>query len=454
MGTLRLLLLLTATVLAVVLPGLAPALAQGRQLQLIRDAEVETIIRIYATPLFQAAGLDPKAIEVYLVKDPTLNAFVAGGQNLFINTGLLIKAEDPLEVIGVIAHETGHIAGGHVVARGSAIDDASNTALASYVLGILGAIASGRGEVASAVIFGGQDLALRNLLSFTRSQEQSADQAAITYLNASQISPSGLLSFMERMQGQEVLLAVNQDPYLTTHPLTRERITFLEREVAASPYANQPASQELQALHARMRAKLIGFLESRQKVDRVYPPSDQSMPARYARSILEYREGNLDKALALVDNLLAEYPDDPYFLELKAQMLFEHGRMQEALPIYEAAVAVLPDAPQIRLMLARTQIELNTPEQDRQAVDNLKRVLRDEPQNGFAWRLAAVAYGRQGDEAMAALAMGEYAFARGEFDQAQYYAQRARDMLASGSPAWLQADDLAIEAERRRKAQR
>lgn len=454
MGTLRLLLFLIATVLAVALPGLAPAYAQGRQLQLIRDAEVETIIRTYATPLFQAAGLDPRGIEVYLVKDSSLNAFVAGGQNLFIHTGLLIQAEDPLEVIGVIAHETGHIAGGHIVARGSAIEDASNTAIASYVLGILGAIASGRGEIAGAVISGGQDMALRNLLSFTRSQEQAADQAALTYLQASQLSPKGLLTFMERMRGQEVLLAVNQDPYLTTHPLTQERIAFLEREIGNSPYANQPASPELQRLHARMRAKLIGFLESRPKVERIYPPNDQSQPARYARTILEYREGNLDKALELIDGLLAEQPDDAYFLELKAQMLLEYGRLREALPLYEAAVQRLPDAPQIRLMLAHTQVELNQPEYDRQAVENLKRVLRAEPRNAFAWRLAAVAYGRQGDEGMAALALGEYAFVRGEFDQAQYYAQRARDLLANGSPGWLQADDLAIQAERQRKTRR
>ncbi len=418
-------------------------------MQFIRDAEVESIIRLYATPLFQAAGLDPTAVNVFLVQDPSLNAFVAGGQNLFINTGLLMRAEDPLEVIGVIAHETGHIAGGHIAQRAGAIDDAQTTVIAAYILGILGAIAAGRGEVATAVISGAQDIALRGLLSFSRAQERSADQAAITYLNASHLSPTGLLRFMERLKGQEVLLASNQDPYLTTHPLTRERIDFLEKQDAASPYAGQAASPALVALHNRLRAKLIGFLEPRYRVEQLFPASDQSLPAIYARSVMEYRDGHLEKALDLIDSLLQQYPTDPYFLELKAQMLFEFGRIAEALPLFEAAVTARPEATQIRLMLARTQIEMNQRAQDQQAVGNLQLVLVVEPRNSFAWRLAAVAYGRLGDEGMTALALAESALARGENEDAQRFAERAMDLLPSGSPAWLQADDVGREAERR-----
>ena len=426
-----------------------PALAQGRQLQFIRDAEIEAIIRTYATPLFQAAGLDPNAVDVYLVQDASLNAFVAGGQNLFINTGLLMRAEGPLEVIGVIAHETGHIAGGHIAQRMGAMDDAAGTLIAAYILGILGAIASGRGEVASAVISGGQDIALRGLLSFSRSQERAADQAAISYLESAGISPSGLLRFMGRLKGQEVLLASNQDPYLTTHPLTRERIDFLEQQVAASPYAATPATPAMVALHERLRAKLIGFLEPRYRVEQIYPSSDGGLPATYAHAIMEYREGHLDTALGLIDRLLAQYPTDPFFLEIKAQMLFEFGRIAEALPLFEAAVAARPDAAQIRLMLARAQIEMNAPAHDRAAVENLQLVLVAEPHNSFAWRLAGVAYGRLGDEGMASLALAEAALARGENDDAERLAERAKDLLPSGSPAWLQADDVAREAARR-----
>jgi predicted Zn-dependent protease len=423
--------------------------AQGRPLQLIRDQEIETIIRIYATPLFQAAGLDPRGVNVYLVQDSSLNAFVMGGQNLFIHTGLLMTAEDPLEVIGVIAHETGHIAGGHVAQRIGAAQDATTTMIVAQLLGILGAIASGRGEVAGVVMSGAGDIALKGLLSFTRSQEQAADQAGITYLHAAGISPDGLLTFMGRLRGQEVLMATNQDPYLTTHPLTRERIAYLEEQAAKSPEHGKPAPPELIELHKRLRAKLIGYLEPRATVMREFPADDESLPSRYAHALLEYREGHLDKALQIVDTLLAERPDDPFFLEMKGQMLFEYGRLKEALPVFEKAVALLPRGEQIRLLLARTQIEMNSPEYDKAAVKNLQLVLQAEPNNGFAWRFAAVAYGRLGDEGMASLALAESALARGKNDDALLYAERARDILANGSPAWVQADDVALEAQRR-----
>lgn len=449
LNTLRWLLSVLATAALLLAPVTGPAVAQGRPLQLIRDQEIESIIRVYATPLFQAAGLDPRAITVYLVQDPSLNAFVMGGQNLFIHTGLLMAAEDPLEVIGVIAHETGHIAGGHVAQRIGAAQDATTTMIIAQILGILGAIASGRGEVAGAVMSGAGDIALKGLLSFTRSQEQAADQAAITYLHAAGLSPDGLLTFMDRLRGQEVLMASNQDPYLTTHPLTRERIAYLEEQDAKSPERGKPAPPELIELHKRLRAKLIGYLESRATVMREYPAGDDSLPARYAHALLEYREGHLDKALAIVETLLAEKPNDPFFLEMKGQMLFEYGRLQEALPVFEQAVKVLPRAEQIRLLLARTQIEMNTPDYDKAAVKNLQLVLQAEPNNGFAWRFAAVAYGRLGDEGMAALALAESALARGKNKDALLYAERARDLLQSGSPSWLQADDVALEAQRR-----
>ncbi len=442
----RLLLWLAALSTALIQP-MAPALAQGR-LQLIRDAEIESIIRAYATPLWQVAGLDPSAITVYLVNDKSINAFVAGGQNLFVNTGLLMAADDPMEVIGVIAHETGHITGGHISQRGGAIDEARGLLIASYILGILGAIASGRGEVAQAVISGGSDLALKGLLSFTRQQEQSADQAAITFLNGAGLSPKGLLNFMEKLRGQEVLLAANQDPYLSTHPLTSDRIEFLERETAASPNVDKPTPAQFKAMNDRMRAKLIGFLQSRSQVDRAYPPEDQGLPARYAHAILEYREGQIAKALDLIDALLKDYPSDPYFLEMKGQMLFEYGRIAEALPVYQKAVDVLPGASQIRIMLARSQIELNSRDLDGQAIKNLELVLVDEPRNSFAWRLIATAYGRSGKDGMAALALAESSLWRGEYEDALSHSKRAMDLLPRNSPAWLQAEDVSREAER------
>ncbi len=436
-------------VVILLLGALLPQRADADRLRLIRDAEIESIIRTYATPLFQAAGLSPQGIRLYLVQDRSLNAFVAGGLNMFINTGLLMQAEHPGQVIGVIAHETGHISGGHLATRGTALEQTRGALIATYLLGIGAALATGEGGVGAAVISGGQDVALRGLLQYTRTQESSADQAAVTLLQATGQSPRGLLEFMEKLKGQEVLLTNNQDPYLRTHPLTQERITFLENALRQSPYADTPPSAELVVMHDRMRAKLIGFLQALGQVLRVYPEEDTSLPARYARAIAYYRVPDIEQALGEIDGLLAEAPGDPYFRELKGQMLLEHGRVAEALPEYQAAANALPDAPQIRQALAKAQIQLDDREMDRAALSNLAETLRQEPNNPSAWRLAAVAHGRLGDQGMTALALAESALARGRFAEARDRANHAIGLLEENSASWLRAQDLKNEAERR-----
>jgi len=440
-------------ILLLVLGPLLPQRAAANQLQLIRDAEIESTIRTYATPLFQAAGLSPQGIRLYLVKDRALNAFVAGGLNMFINTGLLIETEGPNEVIGVIAHETGHISGGHLTSRGDALERTQLALIATYLLGIGAAIATGEAGAGAAVMSGGQDIALRGLLQYTRTQENSADQAAVTLLRATQQSPRGLLKFMETLSGQEVLLTSNQDPYLRTHPLTQDRIDFLKQAVRDSPYADKPPDPELVRLHDRMRAKLIGFLQPMNQVLRSYPESDQSLPARYARAIAYYRVPNLDKALAEIDKLLAEKPNDPYFHELKGQMLLEHGRVAASVPEYEVAAQVLPDSAQIRQALARAQVALDTREMDEAALKNLTVTLAEEPNNAAAWRLAAIAHGRLGNQAMTALALAESALVRGKYAEARDRAEHASGLLPENSASWLRAQDLINEAERRLKRQ-
>lgn len=436
-------------VVILLLGALLPQRADADRLRLIRDAEIESIIRTYATPLFQAAGLSPQGIRLYLVQDRSLNAFVAGGLNMFINTGLLMQAEHPGQVIGVIAHETGHLSGGHLATRGTALEQTRGALIATYLLGIGAALATGEGGVGAAVISGGQDIALRGLLQYTRAQESAADQAAVTLLQATGQSPRGLLEFMEKLQGQEVLLTDNQDPYLRTHPLTQERVTFLENALRQSPYADTPPSAELVAMHDRMRAKLIGFLQPLGQVLRIYPEDDTSLPARYARAIAYYRVPDIEQALGEIDGLLAEAPGDPYFRELKGQMLLEHGRVAEALPEYQAAANALPDAPQIRQALAKAQIQLDDREMDRAALSNLAETLRQEPNNSSAWRLAAVAHGRLGDQGMTALALAESALARGRFAEARDRANHAIGLLQENSASWLRAQDLKNEAERR-----
>ncbi len=433
---------------AVILAFLAPAPLSAQGLRLVRDAEIETTIRIYSTPLFQAAGISPQSVRIFLVNDDSLNAFVTTGNRMFLNTGLLIKAESPLAVIGVIAHETGHMAGGHVAIRGKSIENAQSTIIASYLLGIGAALATGRGEAASAIISGGQDIALKGFLGYSRSQESAADQAGIRLLEATKLSPQGLLDFMGVLRGQEVLLATSQDPYLRTHPLTQERISFLENAVSQSPYKDTPAPKELERLHARVRAKLIGFLWPISRVFQSYPEDDDSLESRYARAIAHYREAELDIALPLIDGLIAEYPDDPYFYELKGQMLYENARGVEALPAFQKATELRPNSPQLHFALAQAQIEANTAELDQKALDNLKFTLQHEPNNSSAWRLSAIAYGRSGDTGMTALALSEAALARGQARESLQHARRAVKILPKDTPSSLRAQDIEGLAER------
>ncbi len=438
-------------VILLLLGPLLPQRAAADQLQLIRDAEIENTIRTYATPLFQAAGLSPQGIRLYLVNDRALNAFVAGGLNLFINTGLLIETEDPGEVIGVIAHETGHIAGGHLARSGAALEQTYATLIATYLLSLGAALATGEGGLGAAVLSGGQDIALRSLLQYTRTQENSADQAAVSLLRATRQSPRGLMEFMEKLSGQEVLLTSNQDPYLRTHPLTQNRVDFLREALRESPYANKAPDEQLVQMHKRMRAKLIGFLNPLNQVLRSYPTSDASLPARYARAIAYYRVPDIDRALAEINALLLEKPNDPYFRELKGQMLLEHGRVAEAVPEYQAAVQVLPGSAQIRQALAKAEIALDTREMDQAALENLNVTLAQEPNNAAAWRLAAIAHGRLGDQAMTALSLAEAALARGHYAEARDRAEHAAGALPENTAPWLRAQDVKNEAERRLK---
>lgn len=415
---------------------------------LVRDAEVEGIIRAYATPLFQAAGLDAESVRIYLVSDDSLNAFVAGGMNLFINTGLLMRAESANQIIGVIAHETGHIAGGHLARTQEALKNASTEAIIAFVLG-MAVVVAGQGDAGTAIIGGGTAMAQADLLKYSRTQESAADHAGVSYLDATGQSSRGMLEFFEILEGQELLLTGRQDPYLRTHPLTAERIDFVRQHVENSPFSEAEDPPEFRIKFERMRAKLVGFLRPLNRVLQDYPESDTSLAARYARAIAYYRAGDLDRSMQLLDQLLAEHPDDPFFHELKGQILMEHGRGREAIPYYETAVRLAPHEPLLRLALAQTQLDTEDPDLNRSALRHLEEVTRIEQRNASAWRLLSIAYGRDGQIPMAALALAEAALARGNKDEARAQADRALQQLPEGSPAWLRAQDIFAAASRR-----
>jgi predicted Zn-dependent protease len=420
----------------------APAAAQT----IIRDAEIEATIRAYADPLFRAAGLDASAIKVHLLQDDRINAFVAPGMNMFINTGLLMRADRPNQVIGVIAHETGHIAGGHLVRLQDELHNATVESIAAMLLGIGAGIATGNGGVGMGAAALGQSVATRNLLKYSRVQEASADQAGMTFLDDTHQSARGMLEFFEKLEGEEFLLVGNQDPYVQTHPLTRDRIDSVAQHVANSPYSDVKDPPELMERHLRMLAKLRGFLWPLDRVLQTYPLSDTSVPARYARSIAYFRVSRLKEALMQIDSLIQEQPDDAFFLEQKGQFLFQNGRLADALPLYQKAAELKPREALIRQELGWVQLETEQQEYVKPAVANLEFASRMESNDPTTWQLLAVAYGRDGQLAMSALAQAEQAMASGDKKEARLQARRALKGLASGSAGWLRANDIVSAA--------
>jgi predicted Zn-dependent protease len=429
--------------------------AQARGFSLIRDAEIENTIRMFGTPLFAMAGLEPAAVRVYLVKDSSLNAFVAGGQNIFINTGLLIASDSANQVVGVIAHETGHITGGHLARTQDALRDASAQSILAMVLGAAAAVA-GQGGAGGAIIAGGVHVAQRSLLRYSRVQESSADQAAMDFLDQTGQSALGMLQFFEKLGDQEALLTASQDPYVRSHPLTRERVNAVRAHVERSRQSDLPDPPAYVEAHARMKAKLIAFLQSAPQTLRQFPESDTSLPARYARAIARYRQRQTDQALAEVDALIAERPADPYFHELKGQILLEHGHAEAAIPPYAEAVRLLPNEALLRIALGQAQVSAKSAGHLEAAVKNLEKAIRLAPREPGAWRWLGMAHGRQGDIGRAALATAERYMLLGKFKDAMGQARRATKALPAGSPGQLRAQDIlqAAKAAAARKKRR
>jgi predicted Zn-dependent protease len=422
-----------------------PNRADAQGLHLVRDAEVENIIRAYAEPVFNAAGYSADDITVYLVADMGLNAFVAGGLNLFINTGLLIRSDTAAQVIGVIAHETGHISGGHLARIQGAAEGIAAETIVSYILGAAAAVVTGRGDLATAIVSGGAQFSQSGFLQYSRTQESAADHAALRFLDKSNISAQGLYEFMEILEGQELLVVGRRDPYLSTHPLTQDRLAAVGSHLATSPIAGNRLPPRFEVMHERMRAKLRAFLEPAGQVLRRYPTDDDSLPARYAQSIVYFQLPDLSRALTLIENLIVEHPDDPYFREIMGQMLFENGYIADAIPPYMEAVRMLPNSGLLRTSLAQAQIETNDPSLIPTAISSLEASWRLDQRNLLTLRLLAVAYGRNGQIGMAAVNLAELALASGRPKEALQQAERALRQLPPGAIARQRAHDIKRE---------
>lgn len=418
--------------------------AQSNLPPIIRDTEIETIFKEWMTPLLKASDIGVDNVNIILVQSDQINAFVAGGANIFFYTGLIKKTDSPGEVIGVLAHEMGHIAGGHLISTNQALQRASYESILGTVLGIGAAIVTGRGELASAIIGGSQNLAARKFLSHSRVHEASADQAAFSAMSRAGMNPSGLSGFFKKLENEELLPASQQSEYMRTHPITRNRIEAVDALIAQSPLKDKAFPASWNDQHARMKAKLIGFINPEQ-VAWAYPKDDTSLPARYARTIAAYRLNDIPTALRGIDALLAEEPDNPYFHELKGQMLVDFSRVEEALPSYRQAVILMPDAPLLRIALAQALVQDHDPARLREAITHLDRALVKEQRATRVYRLLATAHGQLGHENLARLYLAEEAVLQRRFPYAKAQAEAALSGFQTGSPEWIRTKDVLNE---------
>ena len=432
--------------------------ARGRGLPLIRDAEIEETLRLYSRPIFKAAGLSPRAVKVHIIRDSRINAFVAGGQRIFINTGLLRQARTPGEVIGVLAHETGHIAGAHLVRMGIEARRLSTLAIINQILAagaVIGGAAAGSDagmKAGQAMMMGGSSMLRRHFLSYARTQEAAADQAAARYLERAGISGRGMLKLFDRLALKSMATLAHADPYVLTHPMPRQRIRNLERLLKRSRYFNKPDPPYLTWRHEMMQAKLAGFLSSPRTVWRRYPKSDKSMPARYARAIAAYRRGDLKTALRLMDGLIREKPKYPYFHELKGQALLESGRVRDSIAALQRAVKLAPRNGLIRLLLAQALLARENRADAKRALAHLRKAAAQEGARPLLHRLAARAHGILGDFLRADLETAEAALLVGDRDLAMIKARRVAKKARKGSREWLRANDIVNAIKRRKKS--
>ncbi len=412
----------------------APARAQGAG-PIVRDAEIEQLLKEYTQPLLKAAGLAQQNVQAVIINDRSFNAFVADGHRIFINAGALMESDTPNQIIGVLAHESGHIAGGHLARLREQLAAASTQSIIAMILGVGAMVAAGRsgstgmGQAGAAAIAGPTAAIQNTLFSYLRAQEDQADQ--------------GMYETFKRLSDQILYQARYINPYMQSHPLPSERVAALEGMAKASPYWDRKDPPALQARHDLMRAKLYGFVERPETVLRRYPPSDTSLAARYARAISAYRFSDPRAAVAQIDGLIHAQPQNPYFHELKGQALLEGGRPAEAIAPLRQAIQLAPNPALIQIMLGQALVATHDRAHVDEAVSILQTALTREPESPDAYSHLAMAYGQKNDLAHADLASAQAAFMRGDLKTAREIAARAKTRFPVGSPGWVKADDIA-----------
>ena len=421
-------------------------LTETKAQKLIRDAEIEQVIRTIAQPILRAANIDPQSVSFILIQDSSVNAFVSAGSHIFIHTGLIEAIDDPGELMGVLAHEIGHITGGHLISRKAFGQKSVAQALIGSLLSIGAAVALQRPEIGIAGLITSPGIARNQLFAYSRIQEASADQAALRFLERAKLPACGMLSFLEKLQDQELLPKTYQSQYLRTHPLIRERIRVIRNHRQSAQCSESVLPEVIIEATRRIRAKLIGFLNPSQALLR-YTSDDPSAHARYGRAIAFYRQGSITQALTLFDSLIDQEPENPFFYEMKGQILRENGRIQEAIQPYEQAVAYAPKVPLLRIALAQVLLEMDDDTLLDSAISHLTKaqqqlVVAQDIQTPFLWRLLATAYGRKKLNGLMHYALTEENFLLGNTQATLLQARYAAQLLPQGSPSWIRVQDI------------
>lgn len=416
---------------------------------ILRDAETEQLLRDYTRPVLRAAGLEKQNIQVVIISDSSFNAFVADGRRIFVNYGAILQSETPNQLIGVLAHETGHLAGGHLAKFRIQLEAAQTQMIIAMLLGV-GAMAAGArsggdnglANVGAAAIAGPQSMIMRSLISYQRAQEEQADRAGVKFLTATGQSARGMVDTFKRFSNESLFATRGADPYLQSHPMPADRVAALEQVAQASPYWEKKDDPALQMRHDMARAKISAFMERPDTVYHRYPLSNDSLPARYARAIVTYLHGDLRNALTQIDGLIHVEPNNPYFYELRGQALLEGGKPNDAIEPLRKAVQLSNNAPLIEMLLGQALVGTDNKAHTDEAIAILRLAVSRETEAPLGYTQLAMAYGRKGDYAEADLASAQAAFLRGDNKTARDLASRAKTRFAIGTPGWVKADDI------------
>ena len=414
----------------------------------LRDAETEALLRDMAAPLVEAAGLEPGNVDLVLINDRSINAFVAGGQAIYIHSGLIEAADTANEVQGVIAHELGHITGGHINRYSEGVGNATNITILSMLLGAA-AVLAGAGEAGMGIFAAGQQAALGKFLAFSRVQESSADAAGAEYLSRAGISGRGSLEFFKKLQNLEFRYGVSQSDdaaFSRTHPMSGDRISTLREVYVIDRAWNATDDADLQRRFERVKAKLYGYQADPTRTLQRFPETRTDIPARYARAYAYHKNALVEQALVEADALIAQDPYDPYFLELKGQVLLESGEPAEALAPLRKATELTLSEPLIASMFGHALIATEDETHFVEAERVLRAAVARDRYNPFAWYQLGVVYAAKGDMPRARLASAEQQVMTRRYDLAIRSAQFAEASLPEGSADWIRAQDIGLQA--------